>query len=319
MKIVLCSDDNYAKHMASTMESIIVNSSKKHDFVVLWTTLKYEIRQALLLHFQSKVNSIQFIELKAEMLSEIPKPKIESHFSISAYLRIFIPLVLPNEDKVLYIDSDMIVREDIIELMTAPEVINGNYGVYAVEEVYDYIASLKGYKMKIVGDMSIPLLNSGLLIIDIIKWREEDYIRKMMFYIENNPTLLEFVDQDALNNVFKGNFGAIHPRWNMGDIQFNPVFKGMSICYTSQQIDDAILKPAVIHFTWKHKPWKYLCNHKYKKEYWKYRRLTPWNDYRLEDKTLRNMFRKHTPSFFLKLVKYLKLGQRVKLIFRLIS
>ncbi len=297
MRVVLSADDNYARHLTATIESTIANSKSKLDFVILYTTLDESTRSIIINHFYNRVNSMQCIQVSSEALATIPLPDKNSYFSISTYLRVFAPIVLPEDDMILYLDSDMIVRDDITHLMEAPSRMALEYPVYAVEEIYHHIKGFENYHMKIVGSNTIPLFNAGLLIMNLQYWRCTNLLDKILHSIGSSSEPFAFVDQDALNMVIKGNFGVLPVKWNMGDTQFNPIFLGESKCYTRNEILTAISNPSLIHYTWIYKPWKYLCRHPYKEEYWKYRYLTPWKIREEEGKTYLNVIKKNSPSW----------------------
>ena len=51
-------------------------------------------------------------------------------------------------------------------------------------------------------------------------------------------------------------------------------------------------KPVIIHFPAAIKPWHFMSINPYKKEYWKYLKMTPFRDYHEPDKSIKNAFKK---------------------------
>ncbi len=310
MKIVLCADDNYAKHMATTMVSVIANCPVKLEFVILYVSMSSETITQLEQFFESKVASLQFIYVSQDKLNNIPLPDASSYFSISTYLRLFAPAFLPDEESVLYLDSDMIIRDDISKLMNLNIVKELEQPLYAVEEMYTHLKGLENYQLTLGVSLDSPLLNGGLLIFNIKQWLKNDYLGAVLKYIESQKKSPVFVDQDALNAVFNGKWAALPVKWNMGDTQFNAFCRDKFKCYTVEEVESAKDNPSLIHFTWILKPWKYRCKHPYKSEYWKYRKMTPWSERKEEGKTFASIIKKHTPLFVKRTIANFRKGNR---------
>lgn len=57
--------------------------------------------------------------------------------------------------------------------------------------------------------------NSGLMIIDMDKWRKHSISEKVINFINNNSEdMFVFHDQDALNAILYDQWHDLHPRWN---------------------------------------------------------------------------------------------------------
>lgn len=156
----------------------------------------------------------------------------------------------------------MIVKGDIRSLFTFPlkdKVIG------AVEnpgfERYDKLSIPRQY----------GYFNAGVLLIDVVKWKEHQYGRKIMnFLLQNADTgILEASDQDAFNALLFDQWETLPISWNVQ----RQMFKDPK---TYPEAAD----PAIIHYTSSWKPWDYLNDHPRRDEYFKYLQLTPWSDKR---------------------------------------
>jgi lipopolysaccharide biosynthesis glycosyltransferase len=56
--------------------------------------------------------------------------------------------------------------------------------------------------------------NSGMLLIDVEKWREQNISEKVMEYLLKYPERIKFVDQCGLNAVLNGNWMKLPARFN---------------------------------------------------------------------------------------------------------
>ena len=117
-------------------------------------------------------------------------PNLNTIFSNFCFTRLMLPDFVA-EDKVLYIDTDAIVRKDI-----------SNVWKYDITDYY--LAGVKDYgvfddntyeRMHITGQY----VNSGFIVLNLKKIREDDIQRKWFELI--NTTKMHYPDQDALNAV----------------------------------------------------------------------------------------------------------------------
>ena len=122
------------------------------------------------------------------------------------YFRLMAADVLPEEDKVLYMDCDVIVREDVVRLYAEDigDALLGAY-VYPGREA-DMNAAL--------GTDVQAVFNSGVLLFNLRKWREIGLFERCMEVLERYPTL-PCPDQDALAIVCSGRVAPLDHRWNL--------------------------------------------------------------------------------------------------------
>ena len=133
--------------------------------------------------------------------------------------------------------------------------------------------------------------NSGVMLINLPKWRELNIQQKLINYIDNHFDVMLRNDQDALNAVLHNDWLTLNPQWNT-HLYF---FTSPHLCRYNQGLLKKILKdPAVVHFTTQNKPWFYAVKHPFKGQYYKYLKLTEWKNYKPADKTLINILRKNS-------------------------
>ena len=110
-------DDNYAKFLVITLESIFENASKdyKYDVVVLNTGLKEESKNLIKKYSSEDVNIIFFdVRHKLQLISQ--DLSIRDYYSKATYYRLFIADLFPQYEKALYLDCDIVVLGDISKL-----------------------------------------------------------------------------------------------------------------------------------------------------------------------------------------------------------
>lgn len=232
------------------MASVLKNSKNPsricfHIFTRDKKTVNIELLTRLVKKFHA---TVELDEILPQLFRDLPQIEYKT---IDAYSRIFAPRLLEgrNYHRLIYLDTDMMVRKDLVEL--AEVQLNG-HSLGAVRD--DYYEIAEGYG---------PLFNSGVMVIDLKRWYErriEEQVLQQIRHGETGKMLL--ADQDDLNRVLAKDWQVINPKWNAmtGDLMSGKV-----------QYKESY----IIHFNGNssHKP-DYLWNdHPGKKEYFDYLRI----------------------------------------------
>lgn len=189
-----------------------------------------------------------------------------------AYYRLLIPELIPEYDKVIYSDVDVIFRMDLSELYSMD--LSDNYlaatrdvGLNLSKDGVDYIDSMTELE---VGNY----LQSGFIMLNSKKIREDGLVAK---FKEQAKRKLKFQDQDILNIVCKGKVKFLSLEYNMTDYSFYYAMKERELLY--KWFDDIAISNAVangnLHFNG-HKPWKKYCVNF--DIWWEYYRKSPFYD-----------------------------------------
>lgn len=214
------------------------------------------------------------------------KQKINHHFSLANYYRLLAAEMVP-EDKVLYLDSDIIVHAPILELL---EMELENYPLAAVADpqILDFD--------RLELNMDQGYFNSGVMLLNLKAWREINLGNKVIDYCINNPDRIQFADQCGLNAILKGNWLRLNPKWNVMTSFFNPKHKVSATKYFGSEFNLAVQKPVIIHFSDAPKPWELRNQHPLKKLYWTYLNQTEFKRRFPEDLTFSNLLRWAVPK-----------------------
>ena len=158
------------------MASILKNTKSHVDFYVLSDGITAKNKAKIANERKWFKNfSLRFVDLDGDKLQEIFKE--HGHISRAAYARLFIPEldVSKNIKKAIYLDSDVIVKSDIIQLYN--ENLDGKI-VGIVDDNYDsvrYFDHRERENNVFFKEFNIPkehvYFNSGMLLIDMEKWR----------------------------------------------------------------------------------------------------------------------------------------------------
>lgn len=272
MNIVLCSDNNYVMPCGVTMISVLANNKNKPiTFHIIGMGLKEESKERLSSISDKYSNvSILFYEIRKEFLESYNFSLYDSkHLSIAAYSRLFLGDILSKDiDKVLYLDCDMIITKDLSELWSI------NIENYSVAGVIDLNVSEPKTFEYLGYSSTFQYINSGMLLINLKYWREHDLIKVFLdYYIEKHDKLI-FHDQDIINGTLYETTLLLPIKYNVIDYYY--LSKRKDFPNYQEELFEAMTDPVVIHYTSINKPWLKSCLHPLKKEFLKYKGISPW-------------------------------------------
>jgi len=212
-------------------------------------------------------------------------PAAFNHVTVAMWYRIFLPALLPDVQRVLYVDADTLAMDDVGPLWRTD--LDGNT-LGAVTNVFEPWDA--GYPRKL--GLSRPYFNSGVLLLDLERMRATGAADEVHRYGLEHHSELTWPDQDALNIVLGDERVALDPRWNCMNSLF--VFEDADDVFGAEVVAEARTRPGVRHFEGPsvNKPWHYLCQAANREEYFRQRAHTPWPDVRIEGRTLRNVVKR---------------------------
>lgn len=256
--ICLASDRNYIQHLAVTMASILYNKaeSDSFSFYILGNDFTEEDRRKIDQLKSIADFYIEYLPIKEKIINSFPiSPK--DRITIEAYYRLFIPELIPREDKVIYLDCDIVVRHSLADF-------------YALEPGEDYILGVRDIDSR--GNRrrmgTKRYINSGVLLMNSVKMREDRIVDKFIDYILKNKAKIVWHDQDVIAGALNDRVRYVLSVWN-GQLSRFP--KDMRF----SRLHDA----HVLHFIGERKPWRPYENSAFTEEYFKYLRLTPFADF----------------------------------------
>lgn len=162
------------------------------------------------------------------------------------YFRLELSERLPEVERCIYLDCDVIVLDDIEKL----------WNLDLQGRPLGGVADRAGLqKKRCIYNTKQPMFNSGVLLLDLVQWRRENYPEKLAAFWKKERSWMKFADQGLLNAFFDGNYTILPQRWNIiNSVYRNPPMEGV---YSSEEIAECIRKPGIVHFTGHHKPWKF--------------------------------------------------------------
>lgn len=194
--------------------------------------------------------------------------------------RLLMGSILPKKIKrIIYLDGDTIVRGSLTELWNL-DIQNKIIGM-SIEPTAD---------KKRRADLKIenyPYYNSGVILVDLQKWRKYDIENKVITYYKKQNGRLFAADQDVLNYVLRDKIFTISLKYNYYNIfdqySYNFCVKLLkpidySKYITQEEYNLSKKNPIIIHYLGEERPWRLGNTHRYRKDYKKYLSMTFWKD-----------------------------------------
>lgn len=260
IELAFCIDNNFAIHLCILLQSIKCNLSEN-------VSVNCNILGELSNDSKSKLNELSDVFFNLTFYGNVDgveelhiSERYKDRLTIVTYYRLMLPKILLDKNKVIYLDADMIVLEDILNLWK----INLNGFSTAVVEDFNL---QKDKRDSLLNLKFNRYFNAGLLVMDLDAWRKNNLADKSIINIKSNPDY-EYNDQDGLNVILDGDCCFLEEKWNAQ----TPVLSN----------NERNIRPKIVHFTGQEKPWHISCQHPNTEDYRLYKKQTPYVNAPLE-------------------------------------
>ena len=284
--ILFTADDDYIKYIGVTIESIIENSSvsNNYDIYILTSSINEDTKRKLNDLIKNRTNfSIKYLDFNhyaALTKADFSKIYNETRFSGGTYYRMWTPIIFKNFEKILYLDSDLVVEKDIAELYSVDLSNNLIAGVRDTEYIRllykDNQQSSKflEHSKELNLDSQYNYIQAGVLLFNIKEMNKNNFFEKFIDVLNDDLDLFN-MDQDIINYICNKRITYLDAAWN---VEWHCTFYNddLSKVLPSRIYKDYIRareNPYIIHYASWRKPWQYpekdLAYY-----FWKYARNT---------------------------------------------
>jgi lipopolysaccharide biosynthesis glycosyltransferase len=295
--LATAADEAYAVPLSITIRSALdcLDPNRRIKLFVLDGGLSEKTKARLLWSWIDPRLSVEWIRPDIEQVRDLP---VSDHISVVAYVRLLMPALLPSSvSRIIYLDSDMLIRRDLAELWDETP---RTHPLFAVQEYaapyFDSSAVLDRYELcqkhlaanhpiANFRELGLPgqgkYFNSGLLVINLAEWRRKRYAEEVLACLRKHRQHVLWWDQYALNVVFAGKWGELDRRWNQGaHLYVYPNWRESP--FDQQTFDTLRADPWIVHFCSPSKPWHYFCHHPLASEWRRSLRQTDWRNWKPE-------------------------------------
>ena len=158
-------------------------------------------------------------------------------FTHITYFRFFIADLIPDAERVFYIDTDCLILDDISAVFSLPL----EKTIAAVTNPFD-----KDNKQRVSLQTHNSYFIAAPLLINTLRWRTQQYTSQLIEWCHSHLDILKFPDQDALNVLLQNDKEELPLRFNVFPYFLNP--QHFSRKDLIPQIRECLFSPAIVHF-----------------------------------------------------------------------
>lgn len=203
INVCFIADNDYVTPTSAAITSLCCNSDREHMynvFVVMPQNSSYGAKRYLSENaFEYENVTVKVIEADLSDLEELHRGGNTQYLAATtaALLKFKLAELFSDLDKILYLDGDIIVRDDLIALYGCE--LGENY-VAAVRDLPQVLYSKQSLGEEISGR---DYFNSGVMLLNLKKMRA-DNIKERLIETKRNYPDQSLMDQNIFNIVFKG-------------------------------------------------------------------------------------------------------------------
>lgn len=257
INICLSTDDNYSKYAGVVICSILLNSKDSEilNFYILDGDISEDNKNKIELLKNIRDFNLKFVKIDENLFETYKQTKTHSYISLSSFYILKLASLLPDIEKVLYLDCDVIVNDNIEQLY------NTNITDYYAAGVIDIAMKSSGWVPPL--ENGNLYFNSGVLLFNLKKIRQDNIEQKFEEYTAKNIDNIRVGDQQIINIICQGKIKQLQSAWNVQSSNFI-------------NRSDYTNHPKIVHYVGKQKPWLFGSMNYWKNLYFDVLNVTPW-------------------------------------------
>nr|XP_060515612.1 glycosyltransferase 8 domain-containing protein 2 [Panthera onca] len=227
----------------------------------------------------SKLREINFkivefnpIVLKGKVRPDSSRPELLQPLN---FVRFYLPLLIHQHEKVIYLDDDVIVQGDIQELYDTTLALghaaafSDDCDLPSAQDMNRFVGlqntymGYLDYRKKTIKDLGISpstcSFNPGVIVANMTEWKHQRITKQLEKWMQKNveenlysSSLGGGVATSPMLIVFHGKYSTINPLWHIRHLGWNPDTR-----YSEHFLQEAKL----LHWNGRHKPWDFPSVH----------------------------------------------------------
>ena len=257
INVVYILDDDYLIPTVTSVFSLFENVNKENNYSIYLIANNLNNQSVDILNRLNRDNfTIKIIQTSLGELKNLHKQTKKSYCvaTESALLKFKIAELIPEIDKVLYLDGDVIINDDLFPLYSENL---SNFSLAAVEDsgtLYTKNQTVLSFKR---------YFNSGVMLLNLKKIRTDNGMQKLI-ELKKKDNNAQLMDQNIFNTVFENSVKYLPIIYNCLYVNLIRARNKYSINDLNDKygtnfdnIQDLARKSVIIHYSSKDKPWKY--------------------------------------------------------------
>ena len=255
LRVVFCFDENLVTQVQAAAASLLDSRSPGEHFEIhcVCTKTAENVQEPL-------EQVIKRRDSESTLVMHCMENPYENAYQVrdisaGTYLRLALPGLLPETDKILYMDADVLVRKSLAPLWETPMegmALAAVKGAVNLSDKWEWNSDRPYWHL--LSGMKGGYINAGVTLLNLAEIREQGLAAR---WHELTGERFYYQDQDILNITCQGAMAYLPPKYNrlayLEDKDFGQfVTEGI---YTQEEEREALWSPAVIHYAGD-KPWK---------------------------------------------------------------
>lgn len=239
LKIAVTVDENYVYPLKVMLYSLFTHQKNPITIFLVHSRIRKKSLKELNELCAAYGAEFQEIRVKNDIIDHAP---VKLHVTIETYYRLILPWLLPDEDRVLYMDPDIIINGSLDTLWKME--LDGA----SLAAARDRLIMLLGTKARSELKKNTVYVNCGVTLMDLKRIREEKSQEEILSFLIARGADFSFLDQDIINILWEGKIKQIDDAYNL-----NP-----NILYLKEylKIPWNTRSWKIIHYMGPDKPWK---------------------------------------------------------------
>lgn len=239
--IAFCVNNEYADYIRPAIKSIIeLHKNDKDSYIIniLSDSISTKNRNRL----KDLVKDIYNIKLLIHIIDDTKLNGLPTGtWTIHTWYRILLTDIIPlNVNKVLYLDADTLVLENLNDLFYIKMDNKSIAASIDYQNLFDYAFERCGYEKE------KEYICAGIMMINLDYWREYGIAEKIIEWGINNNNKIKCPDQDAINFICRDSKIILPMKFGFMDCFVkNPIFRERGY---ENQINECLENPAIVHY-----------------------------------------------------------------------
>lgn len=256
LKAVFCFDENLTSQVQVAAASLLAASAGED--------IRWEIHCVCTVAAGVVAESLERVVRSGDPASTLVMHCVENPFanayqvrdiSAGTYLRLALPRLLPEVDRILYMDVDILVRGSLLPLWRTPlagNVLAAVKGSVNLSEQWEWNSERPYWHL--LSQMKGGYINAGVTLLDLAEVRRRGLEAR---WNELTGEKFYYQDQDILNITCQGAITYLPPKYNRLTYLQEEVFGRFAAegIYTEEECREALHAPVILHYAGD-KPWK---------------------------------------------------------------
>lgn len=242
MKVAVTVDEKYLYPLKVMLHSLFTTQEEKVVVYLIHTQLKEELIGQLEGFCASYGAQLRAVKMENTIFANAP---LRLYFTVEMYYRLLLPWILPDEEKILYLDPDLVVVNSLKDFW------NMDLGNCEIAGIRERLLITKEHRDDLGLKEDTVYLNSGVLLMDLAKIRKNKTMDGIQKVLNEKEKFFIYPDQDLLNVLWEGQMMQVEDSYNL-----NPNIRYLRECFQMLTMKGIRKCAYVIHYMGGDKPWK---------------------------------------------------------------